>query len=79
MDARPRWRCPGGSLGGDLISWLGASATLGIDPTRALRADPVELQTLVLVSRHAADYQAQRDRSLARAIVAELAASLKRR
>jgi hypothetical protein len=79
VDAGPGSGCPGGSLGRDLIRWLGAGATLGIDPTRALRADPVELETLVLVAQQAADYQAQRDRALARAIVAEFAASLKRR
>lgn len=53
--------------------------TLGLDPSRALRADPLELDVLARVARRAAEYQNQRDRALANAVVAELAAALKRR
>lgn len=52
---------------------------LGVDPARILRADPVELDVLVRVARAAADHQNQRDHALARMIVSELAAALKRK
>jgi uncharacterized protein YigA (DUF484 family) len=71
-------RATGGSLGRDLIGFIGSAAVLGFDPARMLRAEPAELEVLVLAARAAAEFQAQRDTALARTVVSELAAALKR-
>jgi hypothetical protein len=58
---------------------LGRAAALGLPPSGLLRADPVERPLLLACLHHAAEWQAQRDRALARLIVNELALALKRR
>jgi hypothetical protein len=57
---------------------LGQAAALGIDPAGLLRADPVERPLLIAALAHAAHWQADRDRALARQVVYELAQALKR-
>jgi hypothetical protein len=57
---------------------LGQAAALGIDPGRILRADRVELPLLVAALEHAAEVHRQRDEALAKRIIAELAAAMKR-
>ena len=79
MDAAPRGRVAGGILSRDLIAFVGAAATYGFDPTRIVRADPLELELYVLAAHAAVEHQAERDRALARVVVHELAAALKRR
>jgi hypothetical protein len=51
---------------------------LGFDPARMLRAEPDELEVLIAAANAAAEFQAQRDTALARTVVAELAAAMKR-
>lgn len=58
--------------------FLGQAAALGMDPSRLLRADPYELETLVAAAQYAHEYHEQRDRALARLVVRELADALKR-
>jgi len=43
-----------------------------------LRADPVELSLYVEIAKRAAEFQKQRDQSLARMVVNELAAAMRR-
>ena len=57
---------------------LGQAAALGIDPGRILRADPVERPLLVAAFEHAAKLQSDRDEALAKRVMAELAAAMKR-
>ena len=57
---------------------LGQAAALGIDPGRLLRADPVERPLLEAALEHAARFVQQRDEALAKRVVAELAAAMKR-
>ena len=61
-----------------LAPLLGQAAALGIDPGRILRADPVEAPLLVAALEHAAKLLAERDEALAKCVVAELAAAVKR-
>jgi hypothetical protein len=79
VDAAPRRTIAGGIVSRDLISFIGAAATYGFDPTRIVRADPLELELYVHAARAATEHQAERDKALARAVVAELARALKRR
>lgn len=58
---------------------LGTAAALGIPPTALLRADPTELPLLTAALEHAARWQSERDKALARMIISELAQALKRR
>lgn len=62
----------------ELATELGLAAALGFDPSRFLRADPVERPLLEAALEHAARYHAQRDEALAKRVVAELAAAQKR-
>lgn len=78
MDARPRGQAPGGSLGGDFLTFLGSAAVLGIDPSRVLRADPYEFAVLVEAARRAAEFAQKRDLALARTVVNELGQAMKR-
>lgn len=57
---------------------LGQAAALGVPPASLLRADAVELPLVLGALEHAAEWQAERDRSLARAVVYELARAMKR-
>ena len=61
-----------------LAESLGQAAALGIDPGRLLRADAVERPLLIAALEHAAKTQANRDEALARRVVSELAAAMKR-
>jgi hypothetical protein len=62
----------------ELAPALGQAAALGLDPCRLLRADPVERPLLEAALEHAARFHAQRDEALAKRVVAELAAAVKR-
>lgn len=62
----------------ELASTLGLAAALGFDPSRFLRADPVERPILEAALEHAARYHRQRDEALAQRVVAELATAVKR-
>ena len=77
MDERGR-TAAGGSLGRDALKLIGAGAALGVDPSRLLRADAVELDVLLRVVSEAHHYAEQRDVALARRIVSELSQALKR-
>lgn len=57
---------------------LGQAAALGISPSAILRADPVERPLLEAALEHAARAHRDRDEALAKRIVAELAAAMKR-
>ena len=57
---------------------LGLAAALGIDPGRLLRADEVERPLLEAALEHAAKFVQDRDEALAKRIVGELAAAMKR-
>ena len=57
---------------------LGQAAALGIDPGLLLRADPVERPLLIAALEHAAKMHNERDEALAKRIVSELAAAMKR-
>ena len=57
---------------------LGQAAALGIDPGQLLRADPVELPLLTAALEYAAKMHNERDEALAKRVVAELAAAMKR-
>ena len=61
-----------------LAPLLGQAAALGIDPGRILRADPIEAPLLVAALEHAARMHRERDEALAKRIIAELAAAMKR-
>ena len=61
-----------------LAPMLGQAAALGIDPGRILRADPVEAPLLMAALEHAANLQNDRDEALAKRIISELAAAMKR-
>jgi len=61
-----------------LTRLLGHAAALGLQPGALLRADPVELPLLTAALEHAARWQAERDKALARLIIHELAQALKR-
>jgi hypothetical protein len=63
---------------GELAQTLGLAAALGFDPGRFLRADPVERPLLEAALEHAARYTQERDEALAKRIIAELAAAMKR-
>jgi hypothetical protein len=85
MDAEPdrrRGRRAGGSVTAGLARELGYAAALGFDPRGILRADPVERPLLVAALEHAARFERERDEArieaLAKRIVAELAAAMKR-
>jgi hypothetical protein len=69
----------GGILGRDLISFVGSAALYGFDPTRVVRASPLELELYVVAVNAAAEHQQQRDLNLARTIVNELSRALKRK
>jgi hypothetical protein len=62
----------------ELAATLGLAAALGFDPSRFLRADPVERPILEAALEHAARYARERDEALAKRVVAELAAAVKR-
>lgn len=62
----------------ELAPALGQAAALGFDPGRLLRADPIERPLLEAAIEHAARFFAQRDEALAKRIVGELAAAMKR-
>ena len=62
----------------ELVVVLGRAAALGIDPSRLLRADPVEAPLLARALEHAAKMQGDRDEALAKRIIAELASAMKR-
>lgn len=62
----------------ELARGLGQAAALGFEPGRILRADPVERPILTAAVEHAARFVRERDEALARAIVAEYAAAVKR-
>ncbi len=57
---------------------LGTAAALGIPPGTILRADRQELPLLAGALEHAARFQQDRDKGLARLIISELAQALKR-
>lgn len=78
MDAGPGGDRPGGSLGRGALKLLGAAATYGIDPSRILRADPVERELLLAIIREAHQHADNRDQRLARLVVSELSQALKR-
>lgn len=61
-----------------LAPTLGLAAALGFDPGRFLRADPVERPLLEAALEHAAKFARDRDEALAKRVVAELAAAMKR-
>lgn len=62
----------------ELAVTLGHAAALGFDPGRLLRADPVERPLLEAALEHAARFVHARDEALAKRVVAELAAAMKR-
>ena len=57
---------------------LGTAAALGIPPHTVLRADAQELPLLIGALEHAARFQQERDKGLARLIISELGQALKR-
>jgi hypothetical protein len=57
---------------------LGQAAAFGIDPGWFLRADPVECRLLEAALEHAIRARAELDEALAKRVVAELAAAMKR-
>jgi hypothetical protein len=78
VDAEPRRAGAGGSIGRDGLIALGQAAVLGFDPSRLLRADPVERDVLLRAVGHAHDYVEFRDRWLAHQIIVELSQAMKR-
>ena len=62
----------------ELVVVLGQAAALGIDPSRLLRADPVEAPLLTRALEHAAKMHADRDEALAKRIIGELSLAMKR-
>ena len=79
MAASSRHGDAGGILGRDLLGFIGSAALYGFAPRDVVRADPLELELYVAAAEYAVKHQADRDAALARAIVGELARSLKRR
>jgi hypothetical protein len=65
-------------MSAELAPVLGQAAALGFDPCRLLRADPVERPLLEAALGHAAKTRAELDEALAKRVVAELAAAMKR-
>jgi hypothetical protein len=47
------------------VKFLGVAAVLGFDPSRLLRADPVEAAVLTAAAMHAREYADLRDENLA--------------
>ena len=66
------------TAGLELAPMLGQAAALGVDPGQILRADPIERPLLIGALEHASKLQNSRDEALAKRIVAELAAAMKR-
>jgi hypothetical protein len=57
---------------------LGLAAALGFEPSRFLRADPVERPLLEAALEHAAQWARKRDEALASLVVDKLAAAQRR-
>jgi hypothetical protein len=53
----------------ELAQTLGLAAALGFDPSRLLRADPIERPLLEAALEHAARFARERDEALAAQIV----------
>ena len=76
---------PGGTRGRELtwllgitVEALGIAATYGVSPASLLRADAYERDLLIQAVNHAREEQDRRDQNLARMIVSEYAAAMKR-